>query len=109
MPAYWVSCCWAQIKEATGCRMRIIEAVPGADERVVVISSPDDPSQDRISAEVRRCQIPSLLQFRCRRSSRRGHCAAYLDAEAPRRGACVAPQPAALQLRVSLRITHRTC
>jgi hypothetical protein len=35
--------------------MRIIEAVPGADERVVVISSPDDPSQDRISAEVRSC------------------------------------------------------
>ena len=47
--------CWLQIKEATGCRMRIIEAVPGADERVVVISSPDDPSQDRISAEVRSC------------------------------------------------------
>jgi KH domain len=46
-------CCWLQIKEATGCRMRIIEAVPGADERVVVISSPDDPSQDRIAAEVR--------------------------------------------------------
>ena len=38
--------------------MRIIEAVPGADERVVVISSPDDPSQDRISAEVRRFPVP---------------------------------------------------
>ncbi len=32
--------------------MRIVEALPGADERVVVISSPDDPSQDRNSAEV---------------------------------------------------------
>lgn len=39
--------------------MRIIEAVPGADERVVVISSPDDPSQDRIAAEV---GVPAALQ-----------------------------------------------
>jgi hypothetical protein len=53
--------CLLQIKESTGCRMRIIESVPGADERVVVISSPDDPSQDRIAAEVRchAAQAPS--------------------------------------------------
>lgn len=50
-----------QIKETTGCRMRIVEAVPGADERVVVISSPDDTSKDRIAAEV-----GVLLQVSCR-------------------------------------------
>ena len=32
--------------------MRIVESLPGADERVVVISSRDDPSQERNPAEV---------------------------------------------------------
>lgn len=41
-----------QIKEMTGCRMRIVEALPGCEERCVIISSPDDPSVERNSAEV---------------------------------------------------------
>ena len=29
-----------------------MESVPGADERVVIISAPDDPAQERNAAEV---------------------------------------------------------
>lgn len=41
-----------QIKDMTGCRMNIVNLVAGCEERVVIVSSPDDSEVERNSAEV---------------------------------------------------------
>ena len=43
-----------QIREETGARIRVVEGVPGCDERVIVISSRND-SRPSNSAQVRGC------------------------------------------------------
>lgn len=41
-----------QMKDMTGARIRMIEGVPGCDERVCVISSPEDHSMEIIPVQV---------------------------------------------------------
>jgi len=48
-----------QIREETGARIRVVEGVPGCDERVIVISSRND-SRPSNSAQV--CARPRALR-----------------------------------------------
>ena len=41
-----------QIRDETGARIRVVEGVPNCDERVIVISSKDDPRKESNSAQV---------------------------------------------------------
>lgn len=42
-----------QMRDETGAHIKVVEGVPGCDERVVVISSKDDNGRDHTSAQVR--------------------------------------------------------
>ena len=42
-----------QIREETGARIRVVEGVPNCDERVIVVSSRNDPASHSNSAQAR--------------------------------------------------------
>ena len=51
-----------QIRDQTGCRVRVVDGVPTCDERVVIISATDEASEvEHSAAQVRRRAIhPSV-------------------------------------------------
>ena len=58
-----------QIREETGARIRVVEGVPNCDERVIVISSRNDPAAHANSAQARMTVCGTRM--RCPESSRR--------------------------------------
>ena len=53
------------IRDETGARIRVVEGVPNCDERVIVVSSRNDPASPANSAQVHTPRMPGLFCTWC--------------------------------------------